>query len=414
METKDYYEILKLKKSCNSKQIKTSFIKLAKKHYPQNNKEKKLELSFVEIAEAYEILIDKEKRHIYDSYGLKGLYGEGFENYKTLSFNEAISILKGLTDNSSQKSFLDFQNKYYETSESFNFNGLNWKVDGIIFVTAGLFVPLFFSIIAVTLFGLKTNPSAQVVIQFVQIISVMLGFIVLFQKHRSIYLKQGYAWEFFYFVLPIVFILIASLLSALENNIKVMMLELIPKLILAIFIIVYDKRLVKKIKETFKNHLGSLVVTVIIGTIVMVGVSLFLTEIVETRLFKLGDSNNQNALIGVLNDPNAAKSTKIGYAILLMAYAVIVAPFVEEVVFRYCWFLNSSNKWFGLITSAIVFGFIHYGITGDYEHLLSYTWGGAVLGGVFVFTKGNTTHTWLMHFLNNLYSAITIFAFASW
>gem|GEM_PF-5962499 len=35
---------------------------------------------------------------------------------------------------------------------------------------------------------------------------------------------------------------------------------------------------------------------------------------------------------------------KIIYAILLGVYVVIIAPFIEEVVVRHCWNLNTSNK----------------------------------------------------------------------
>ncbi|MCW5197646.1 molecular chaperone DnaJ [Buchnera aphidicola] len=70
MNKKDYYEILNISKSANDREIKRAYKRLAVKYHPdRNNNSKYSEKKFKEIKEAYEILINPEKRSAYDQYG---------------------------------------------------------------------------------------------------------------------------------------------------------------------------------------------------------------------------------------------------------------------------------------------------------------------------------------------------------
>jgi len=68
MSDQDYYTILGIDTSASDKDIKKAFWGLAKKYHPDKNPgdEKSAEEKFKEIISAYEILIDKNKRRIYD------------------------------------------------------------------------------------------------------------------------------------------------------------------------------------------------------------------------------------------------------------------------------------------------------------------------------------------------------------
>lgn len=69
MQYKDYYKTLGVEKSASQDEIKKAYRKLAKKHHPDQNKgDKKSEAKFQEIAEAYEVLGDQEKRKKYDNF----------------------------------------------------------------------------------------------------------------------------------------------------------------------------------------------------------------------------------------------------------------------------------------------------------------------------------------------------------
>ena len=67
MELKDYYAILGVERTDDTKAIKTAYRRLARKYHPDVSSEKDAETKFKEIAEAYEVLKDKERREEYDT-----------------------------------------------------------------------------------------------------------------------------------------------------------------------------------------------------------------------------------------------------------------------------------------------------------------------------------------------------------
>lgn len=75
----DYYARLGVDKKADEETIKKAYRKQALKWHPDRNPDNKDEADkkFKEISEAYEVLSDKEKRQIYDTYGEEGLKGNG-------------------------------------------------------------------------------------------------------------------------------------------------------------------------------------------------------------------------------------------------------------------------------------------------------------------------------------------------
>lgn len=71
VQYKDYYKTLGVPKTASTKEIKSAYRKLARKWHPDVNptKKKEAEERFKDIAEAYEVLSDPEKRKTYDSLG---------------------------------------------------------------------------------------------------------------------------------------------------------------------------------------------------------------------------------------------------------------------------------------------------------------------------------------------------------
>lgn len=66
MELKDYYAIMGVKPTDDLKTIKTAYRRLARKFHPDVSKEPDTEARFKEVAEAWEVLSDKQRRAEYD------------------------------------------------------------------------------------------------------------------------------------------------------------------------------------------------------------------------------------------------------------------------------------------------------------------------------------------------------------
>uniref|UniRef100_A0A8C4QB58 DnaJ homolog subfamily B member 13 n=1 Tax=Eptatretus burgeri TaxID=7764 RepID=A0A8C4QB58_EPTBU len=72
---KDYYRILGISKDATDEDIKKAYRKMALKWHPDKNKSPEANERFKEIAEAYEVLSDPQKRETYNSFGEEGLKG---------------------------------------------------------------------------------------------------------------------------------------------------------------------------------------------------------------------------------------------------------------------------------------------------------------------------------------------------
>ena len=75
----DYYEVLGVSRAASDAEIKRSFRTLARELHPDVSSEPDAERRFREVAEAFEVLSDPERRALYDRYGRAGLRRRGFE-----------------------------------------------------------------------------------------------------------------------------------------------------------------------------------------------------------------------------------------------------------------------------------------------------------------------------------------------
>lgn len=98
---KDYYEILGVSRNATPEEIKRAYRKLALQYHPDRHppeKRKWAEEKFKEISEAYEVLMDPEKRRLYDMYGAEGVQqtfrDRGFTWQDFTHFDDLYDILK--------------------------------------------------------------------------------------------------------------------------------------------------------------------------------------------------------------------------------------------------------------------------------------------------------------------------------
>ncbi len=100
MAARDYYEVLGVGRDVSKEDVRKAYRKLAKKYHPDTNKDdpKGAEEKFKELSEAYEVLMDDDKRARYDRFGHEGVkadFGAGGFQWQDFSHVDDISDIFG-------------------------------------------------------------------------------------------------------------------------------------------------------------------------------------------------------------------------------------------------------------------------------------------------------------------------------
>ncbi|HUS47621.1 MAG TPA: DnaJ C-terminal domain-containing protein [Phycisphaerae bacterium] len=69
MGNRDYYDVLGVSRNAGEAEIKSAYRRMARKYHPDVNKASDASDRFKEATEAYEVLIDPQKRKMYDQFG---------------------------------------------------------------------------------------------------------------------------------------------------------------------------------------------------------------------------------------------------------------------------------------------------------------------------------------------------------
>lgn len=116
----NYYEILRIPKTANDKQIRDAFRKLARKYHPDlNPDDEKTEKRFKQVNEAYEVLSNSINRKKYDKYGSKWSHVDKFHTQQGHTTNNPFPWGSSSNRNKSR-----FPKDIFESIESI-FGGFN-------------------------------------------------------------------------------------------------------------------------------------------------------------------------------------------------------------------------------------------------------------------------------------------------
>ncbi|KAG8201556.1 hypothetical protein JTE90_011230 [Oedothorax gibbosus] len=123
----DFYNILGVKKNASNKDIKKAFRKLAMQYHPDKNKDPKAEEKFRQIAEAYEVLSDEEKRKEYDRFGRSGFqerHGHHGSNFDFHSFFDKFDSFSNFRSQRNGHHKAERFNFHFGGDNFFNFDDL--------------------------------------------------------------------------------------------------------------------------------------------------------------------------------------------------------------------------------------------------------------------------------------------------
>jgi membrane protease YdiL (CAAX protease family) len=159
-------------------------------------------------------------------------------------------------------------------------------------------------------------------------------------------------------------------------------------IIVVTFIIIYRKEIKEKIKQFTKKD----IIYTIVGSIILIIVN----EVISRLLISANvEMKNQETII------EAYQNSKI-----LMTMAIVfLAPFIEEMVFRYSFSTFIKNDTAFVIISSLVFGILH----GLGVVTILYVGLGVLLALIYLRTNKNILASTIAHILNNGFAIITMF-----
>ena len=158
-------------------------------------------------------------------------------------------------------------------------------------------------------------------------------------------------------------------------------------IIAAIFIVIYYKKIINDARRLTKKD----IIIVLISSIIWVILNFIISNLMH---YLKVDMNNQDAV-------NMALGSSKLFTIIT---AIIIAPIVEEIVFRYSLSTIIKNNIMFVIISSIIFASLHaFNIA-----IILYIAMGLVFSIIYIKTNKNVVASMIVHLINNLIAIISM------
>ena len=255
------------------------------------------------------------------------------------------------------------------------------------------------------------------------IINLMVSTVNKINTYKDIQREPNYNLGFSslisYFLIPTIVSIICSQLIK-EENTAIAYSIFIGNIIYIFFMFLFFKELRIRVldflfatsSKDFKRNFITIIVLILIYyfilgllNIIMAGIYSGIENSSFSDFFKTS-SVNQSTLEEAINSETGFK------AFMLFMGVVMLGPLVEEIAFREGLFSMIKNPIIALITSSLVFGFIHI-ITSldnldELYYLPMYIWSGIVFSIIYFSTDYNYIYSTISHVFINLVTYIFV------
>lgn len=177
-----------------------------------------------------------------------------------------------------------------------------------------------------------------------------------------------------------------------SNDTKVLLTTFSNILLLLILIIIYRKELKeewKKFKNNFLVNIDCSIKYWLVGLFFMM-----VSNIIIAFILGVGQAENEKAVQEMISS----------LPWLMLIVAGIIAPIIEEIIFRKCFKNAFNNKWLFIITSGIVFGALHVvtSFNSPIELLYIIPYSSLGISFAYMYSKTDTIYTSVTaHMLHN-------------
>ena len=154
-------------------------------------------------------------------------------------------------------------------------------------------------------------------------------------------------------------------------------------------VFLFRRSLIFELKDFFKRHNLLYYLTVAAALYVLY---LLLNAVYNHFVLDGTTADNQQALEEIFS---------AGYVIPFFIFVVILAPILEEIVFRKILFHFIPHDILAIFISAFLFGMLHVVMTWDIIHVFPYLLMGIIFGFIYVHFKKNIYAAIFLHAINN-------------